>query len=328
MSHSIWVVAERIPSGVTRATKELLGKAHGLAGGDASRVAAVVLGTGGEALAPILYEAGAGNVLALEDARLDAHRVESAATALAALAVDRRPFVILLASTANGRELGAALAVDLGGGVVQECVEISIEGETVVGRRGVFGGNLTADVENRSPGPKVLTVRPKIFPLPPARSGGGGFEKIAPAFDDRDARARVLDLVSEAGKTVNLEDADVIVSGGRGVGGPEGFKILHELAEVLGGAVGASRAVVDAGWIPYPHQVGQTGKTVKPKLYVACGISGAIQHLAGMRTADTIVAINKDAAAPIFKVAHYGLVGDLFQIVPLLTAEFRKALKG
>jgi electron transfer flavoprotein alpha subunit len=328
MAHTIWVIAERAASGYTRTTREALGKARDLAGGDASRVAAVVLGAGDEGDAASLYGAGAGHVVFLSDPRLVPYRVEGASAALAGLALERRPEAILIPGSLNGRELGAALAVDLGGGVVQDCTDLACEGGRWVGRRGVFGGNLTAEVENRSAGPKVFTVRPKAFPLAEGSASGGTSESVAPALDDAGLRAKVLEFVSEAGKSVNLDDADVIVAGGRGLGGAEGFRILQELAGVLGGAVGASRAVVDAGWIPYPHQVGQTGKTVKPKLYFACGISGAIQHLAGMRTADTIVAINKDPAAPIFKVAHYGLVGDLFQIVPLLTEGFRKALKG
>jgi len=328
MSQSIWVVAERVPSGVSRTTKELLGKASALAGGDASRVEAVVLGPADDALLAPLAGAGAGRVLVLDDARLAPCRPESHAAALAALARERKPEAILIVGSLNGRELGAALATDLEGGVVQECTELSVEGGLYVGRRGVFGGNLAADVENRSTGPKVFTVRPKAFPLPEERAASPAIERIAPSIDEKDLRAKIIELVAEAGKTVNLDEADVIVAAGRGVGGPEGFRVVQELADVLGGAVGASRAVVDAGWIAYPHQIGQTGKTVKPKLYFACGISGAIQHLAGMRTADTIVAVNKDANAPIFKVAHYGLVGDMFQIVPLLTEGFRKALKG
>jgi electron transfer flavoprotein alpha subunit len=324
MAETIWVVAERAASGISRTTKETLGKAKEIAGGP---VAAVLCGAG-DAEAAELGRAGADRVIVLDDARFVPYRVEAHAAALAALVKERNPEAVLIPGSMNGRELGAALATDLGGGVVQDCVELTREGDTIVARRPCFGGNLTAEMENRSTGTKVFTIRPKSFPLPAEGAGGGEVETVAASIDDGDLKAKVLGVVEEAVKAVNLEEADVIVSGGRGLGKPEGFDTLRELADVLGGAIGASRAVVDAGWIPYPHQVGQTGKTVKPKLYIACGISGAIQHLAGMRTADVIVAINKDEKAPIFKVADYGLVGDLFVIVPLLTEGFRKALSG
>lgn len=324
MSEKIWVVAERAASGISRATKETIGKAKEIAGGP---IAAVLCGPG-DAEAAELTKAGADRVIVLDDPRLAPYRVEAHASALAALVKERKPEAVFIPGSMNGRELGAALATDLGGGAVQDCVELTRDGETIIARRPCFGGNLTAEVENRSAGTKVFTIRPKSFPLPAEGAGGGDVEKVAATIADDDLRAKVLGVVEEAEKVVNLEEADVIVSGGRGVGKAEGFDTLRELANVLGGAIGASRAVVDAGWIPYPHQVGQTGKTVKPKLYIACGISGAIQHLAGMRTADVIVAVNKDPNAPIFKVADYGLVGDLFEIVPLLTEGFRKALQG
>ncbi|MFH1279108.1 MAG: electron transfer flavoprotein subunit alpha/FixB family protein [Candidatus Eisenbacteria bacterium] len=324
MAESIWVVAERAASGISRATKEAIGRAKELAGGP---VAAVLCGSGTDGEIEELKKAGAGRVIVLEDPRLVPHRVDVCAPALAALVKERNPEAVFIPGSMSGRELGAALATDLGGGAVQDCVDLTREGDKLIGKRPCFGGNLTAEVENRSAGTKVFTLKPKAFPLPPEGDGAGETEKVAAALPAGDLRAKVLEVVREAGKTINLEEADVIVAGGRGLGKPEGFDTLRELADVLGGAIGASRAVVDSGWIPYPHQVGQTGKTVKPKLYIACGISGAIQHLAGMRTADKIVAVNKDANAPIFKVAHYGLVGDLFEIVPLLTEGFRKALQ-
>lgn len=324
MAETIWVVAERAASGISRATKEAIGKAKELAGGP---VAAVLCGGGSDGEIDELKKAGAGRVILLEDPRLLPHRVDVAAPALAALVKERSPEAVLIPGSMNGRELAAALATDLGGGAVQDCIELVKEGRKFVGKRPCFGGNLTAEVENRSAGTALFTLRPKAFPLPPEGEGAGEVEKVAASLPDGDLRAKVLEVVREAGKAVHLEEADVIVAGGRGLGKPEGFDTIRELADVLGGAVGASRAVVDSGWIPYPHQVGQTGKTVKPKLYIACGISGAIQHLAGMRTADTIVAINKDGNAPIFKVAHFGLVGDLFEIVPLLTEGFKKALQ-
>jgi electron transfer flavoprotein alpha subunit len=325
MADSTWVIVERIPSGVSRTTRELLGKAKELAGADA---VAVLLGEVKEEQLQQLGKAGAAKVIVVEDPRLNDYHAELHVAALTALAEEKKPAAILIPGSMNGRELGASLATALGSGVVQECTEILREGDGWIGRRGCFGGNLIAEVEIRSSGAKVFTGRPKAFALSAEEGGTPETEKASPSLPEGDLASRVLEVVADTGKTVNLEEADVIVAGGRGLGKPEGFQVLGELAGVLGGAVGASRAVVDSGWIPYPHQVGQTGKTVKPKLYFACGISGAIQHLAGMRTADTIVAINKDPKAPIFKVADYGIVGDLFEIVPLLTNGFREALQG
>jgi len=328
MSKSIWVVAEFASEGISRTTKEVLGKAKELAGGDSASVTAVVCSPAGDAVAGDLQKSGAGKVLILEDPRFEPHRVEAHAAALAALVREKSPEAVLIPGSMNGRELGAALATDLGGGVIQDCIELVREGDLFLAKRPCFGGNLTAEMENRSDGTKIFTVRPKTFPLPEEGAAGGEVEKGTPALPDGDLKAKVLELIRETGKMVNLEEADVVVAGGRGLGEEDGFKVIQELADTLGGAVGASRAVVDSGWIAYQHQIGQTGKTVKPKLYIACGISGAIQHIAGMRTSDLIVAINKDANAPIFKMAHYGIVGDLFEVVPLLTEEFRKALSG
>ncbi len=325
MADTTWVIVERVPSGISRTTRELLGKAKELAGGE---TVAVFLGEAKQEQLQELGKAGAAKVIMVEDPRLNDYHADLHVAALAALAEERKPAAILIPGSMNGRELGASLATALGGGVVQECTEIIREGESWIGRRGCFGGNLIAEVENRSAGAKIFTARPKAFALPAGEGGAPEAEKASPSLPEGDLRSRVLEVVADTGKMVNLEEADVIVAGGRGLGKPEGFEVLKELADVLGGAVGASRAVVDSGWIPYPHQVGQTGKTVKPKLYFACGISGAIQHLAGMRTADTIVAINKDPNAPIFKVADYGIVGDLFEIVPRITSGFREALQG
>ncbi|NNE08438.1 MAG: electron transfer flavoprotein subunit alpha/FixB family protein [Gemmatimonadetes bacterium] len=327
MSKTIWVVAQRGESGISRTTKEILGKAKELAG-DGGAVAGIYCGASKDGVAEGLQAAGASQVVLMVDPKLDTYVAETYTSALGALARDRKPDVILIPGTLNGKELAASLAASLDGGAVQDCTHLDWDGDVLVGTRAFFGGNLTATVENRSSGPKIFSVKPKAFPLPADGAGGGGdVEEVAPELP-ASARTTVVEFLADEGKTVNLIDANVIVSGGRGLGDPEGFEIVNDLAAALGGAVGASRAVVDAGWIPYAHQVGQTGKTVKPKLYIACGISGAIQHLAGMRTSDNIVAINKDENAPIFKVAHYGLVGDVFEIVPELTKKFKEALQG
>ncbi len=329
MAGSIWVIAQRGESGISRTTKEILGKAGELAGGDRSAVTVVYCGTSADGIAEESQKYGAGHVCLLTDPAFENYSAESFVPALAALSKELSPEIVLIPATLNGKELAAALAAALGGGAVQECTEIFRDGDAVLGKRGCLGGNLEAVVENRSGGAKVFSVRPKALPLPEeGASTGGKVETITPTLREGGPRSRVVEFHADEGKTVNLVDADIIVAAGRGVGSQEGFAVIKELAEVLGGAVGASRAVVDNGWIQYPHQVGQTGKTVKPKLYIACGISGAIQHLAGMRTSGTIVAINKDEKAPIFKVAHFGLVGDIFEIVPQLTARFKEALQG
>ncbi|HPL29340.1 MAG TPA: electron transfer flavoprotein subunit alpha/FixB family protein, partial [Anaerolineae bacterium] len=209
-----------------------------------------------------------------------------------------------------------------------DCTGLDIDPETRLLRqtRPAFGGNIMATIICPNYRPQMATVRHRVFEVPPADTARQGqIVQVPAAMGEAAIASQVVDFVMEAGQ-VNLADAHIIVSGGRGVGGPEGYAPLQALADALGGALGASRAAVDAGWIPYAHQVGQTGRTVKPDLYIACGISGAIQHLAGMQTSKVIVAINKDPEAPIFNVATYGIVGDLFEIVPALTAEFKKRL--
>lgn len=328
MADKIWIIAEASPSGISRATRELLGLGKRLAGGDAAGVTALFCGDGNAPAVEELQKAGAGSLLVLDHPDLGTYLPETYTAAIAKLAGERNPETILIPASSNGRELGALLATTFGTGVIQDCSIVERDGETLVGHRACFGGNLIALVENRADGPGIFTVRPKSYPVPEEGNGSCEVEKIAPAVPDGDRKAQILELVEYAGKVVNLAEADIIVAGGRGVGKQEGFEPLKDLADVLGGVLGASRSAVDAGWIDYPHQVGQTGRTVKPKLYFACGISGAIQHIAGMRTSDMIVAINKDAGAPIFKMAHYGIVGDLFEIVPMLTESFREALKS
>ena len=270
------------------------------------------------------FHYGADAVIAAEDATLAPFRVEAAGPLLVNLARDRAPSVILAGASVRGRDLTAWVAADLEAGLTPDGIAIAVDGDTVKVTRPVYAGKLLADVFTTA-GTQVISLRSRAFAAA-EETGGSGTPEMVPAVVAEDAiPSKVSGFESNEGK-VSLTDAKIIVSGGRGVGGPEGFEPLRELAAVLGAAVGASRATVDAGWIPYEHQVGQTGKTVSPDLYIANGISGAIQHQAGMRTAKVIVAVNKDADAPIFKLAHYGIVGDLFTVVPALTAEFRKRL--
>jgi electron transfer flavoprotein alpha subunit len=247
--------------------------------------------------------------------------VEAAAAVIPA----RSPAAILVGATMNGREFAASLAAALGCGIAADCTEIEWKDGKLVGRRPVYGGRLLEVVEWSVDAPWIASIRPRAYADPGPGTGEAPRVTSEPATIPPEALdAEILGFTKEEGESVSLADADIIVSGGRGIQDPKNFDMIQSLARELGGAVGASRAVVDAGWIPYPHQVGQTGKTVRPKLYVAVGISGAIQHLAGMKTSETIVAINKDANAPIFKVATWGVVGDALEIVPLLTRKIRE----
>jgi electron transfer flavoprotein alpha subunit len=237
----------------------------------------------------------------------------------------RPPAAVLVGATINGREFAAMLAANLGVGIASDCLEVEWTDQGLAARRPVYGGRLLESVRWTSEGTAVASVRPRAYADPgPGAGDAPPVTEEAASIPPEALDAEILAFKREEGETVNLADADVIVAGGHGLQAAENFSVVRELATELGGSVGASRAVVDAGWIPYPHQVGQTGKTVRPKLYVAVGISGAIQHLAGMKTSETILAINKDANAPIFKLATYGFVGDALDIVPKLTKKLRE----
>jgi electron transfer flavoprotein alpha subunit len=237
-----------------------------------------------------------------------------------------KPEIVLGGATAIGRSLIPRVAVMVKAGLTADCTGLSISEEGhLLQTRPAFGGNIMATILTPRHRPQMATVRHKVMKEAPRDPGREG--RIIPVEiqeSDRYARAKAVELVEQEEKTVNIAEADIVVSGGRGLQSPENFALLEELALALGGALGASRAAVDAGWIPYSHQVGQTGKTVQPKLYIACGISGAIQHLVGMQSADIIIAINKDPYAPIFQAATYGIVGDLFQVIPLMIKKIRQ----
>lgn len=337
----VWVFVEHRRGQVAQVVYELLGQARRLADVLGVKVSAVVVGEGlasrvgrgsvgvevAGPLAAELIARGADEVLVVDDPALGDLREEPVAAALADLVRERKPEIFLFGATALGRSLAPRLAARLGTGLTADCTGLDIDPErrVLVQTRPAFGGNLMAVVVCPGHRPQMATARPRVF-RPLARDSSRRGEVIFWPVDGSRlvSRTRLMDYVEEVTETVKLEDADVIVAGGRGVGGPEHFSLIFELARLLGGAVGASRAAVDAGWVPYYHQVGQTGKTVAPKVYIAVGISGAIQHLAGMSSSDVIVAINKNPQAPIFKVANYGIVGDLFEVVPALIAALRR----
>jgi electron transfer flavoprotein alpha subunit len=305
---------------------ELLGAARQLADSSGAEVGALLLGADVKGLVAEAGSYGADVAYVVESPVLEKYRTAPYVKAIVALAKEHSPTAILIPGDVQGRDLSGALAAALETGLAPDCVDLRIEGGKVRFIRPTFGGNLLATVECPEARPQLGTVRPKAFPVPEADASRQAREVVADvALSEDEVPTKVTDFIAGTG-AVNLTDADVIVAGGRGMGAPENFAKLQEFADVVGGAVGASRAAVDAGWVEYPHQVGQTGKTVKPKLYFAFGISGAIQHIAGMRTSDVIVAVNKDPNAPIFKVANYGVVGDALEILPIMTAKFKEAL--
>ena len=326
MGNSIWVYIEQFQGTLAQPSLEALGEARRLAGILDGGVTALLFGHDIASLAPAIFAHGADEVLLADDATLAEFRAEAHAPLLVKLARERNPEVILAGATTRGRDLLGMAAVDLETSAIADAIALSVEGGQIQATRPVYAGKLLATVTG-SRRPLLVSLRPRAFPKPePDAARTGTPESVAPALAEDAISTKVLDYVVESDGRVSLADARIIVSGGRGVGGPEGFAPVRDLAAALGAAVGASRAAVDAGWIPYAHQVGQTGKTVAPDLYIAAGISGAIQHQAGMRSAKTIVAINKDPDAPIFKLARYGIAGDLFKVLPALSAEFNKRL--
>jgi electron transfer flavoprotein alpha subunit len=325
MTNKTWVYIEQVKGNIGQPSLEALGEARRLAGQMGGGVTALLFGQDIQSLSLSIIAHGADEVLVADDPTFSEFRAEPHAALLAKLAVERKPQVILAGATTRGRDVLGMAAVDLDASALADVTDLVYADGQLSATRPVYAGKLFATTAGRRQ-PSLVSLRPRAFPKPePDLARTGTVESVAPAVAEAEIAVKVVDTVVEEGR-VSLADARIIVSGGRGVGGPEGFKPVRELAQTLGAAVGASRAAVDAGWIPYAHQVGQTGKTVSPDVYIAAGISGAIQHQAGLRSAKTIVAINKDPEAPIFKLARYGIVGDLFKILPALNAEFKKRL--
>lgn len=324
MGNNILIVAEQRGGVLKKVALELLGVGAGLAARLGSQVEAALLGSGAGGLAGTLGQYGAAKVYLADDPALGTYSSEGYANTLAALIRQVEPAIVLVGATAMGKDLAPRLAARLGVGLASDCTGFDVEGGRLLVTRPIFAGKALAKVKLTGD-PQVATVRPNVQPVPEPDAGKSAVVEAVPAAAGT-VRAKVAEVVAAGAGEIDVAEATVIVSGGRGVGGPEGFAPVSSLAKVLGAAVGASRAAVDAGWIDHGHQVGQTGKTVTPNLYIACGISGAIQHLAGMKTSKVIVAVNKDPEAPIFKVANYGIVGDLFVVVPLLEKEFKALL--
>jgi electron transfer flavoprotein alpha subunit len=321
---NILVFAEVRDGKLKKSSLETLSEAARLAKPLGGKVGVALVGEGIKAHAETLGRHGAAQVFAVDSPRLKYYASEAYAKAVLAAHQKFGSGAILMAATAMGRDLAGAVGALLGAGAATDCTGVSIEGGKVLARRPVYSGKAIATVAFKK-APAVLSLRPNVFPAQET-GGSAAVEDLAVAFDEADFRSAVKDVTATAQGKVELTEASVIVSGGRGLQSPENFKVRDELAAALGAAVGASRAVVDNGWRPHSEQVGQTGKTVAPNLYIALGISGAIQHLAGMRTSKVIVAINKDPDAPIFKSATYGIVGDVLEVVPALTQQLKKVL--
>jgi len=328
----VWVVAEHDDGVLKGGSIELLGEGRRLADELQVPLEGVVLGEGVQALAQEMIHFGADKVHLAEHPVLARYRTGPYADIICGLINQKSPEIVLVSATPQGRDLAPRVAARLGAGLTADCtvLEIDQEQRLLVQTRPAFGGDLMATILCPNARPQMATVRPNVMKKPqkdPSRRGQ--IEAVPVSLDDRGVATKIVEVLrQEEQGEVSLLDAKIVVSGGRGLGKAENFSLIRELAQVLGAAVGASRSTVDAGWIPAYHQVGQTGKTVQPKLYIACGISGAVQHLAGMSASETIVAINKDPHAPIFDVATYGVVGDLFEIVPALTAKLREMLSS
>lgn len=305
---------------------EALGEAHRLSNGSGRSVIAVVIGSSVGSLVQELADHGASRILIAEDPTLSRYSSEIYATLLAEAVARLQPVAIFMGATAMGRDLAPKIAARLKAALLQDCVALQMEADgTVLATRPIYGGKLRAVVKAGTPALQVVTLRPNLFSVLEAKPAGDvPLERLNVRVSPTKPVATVREVQQTGGGKVELTEAAIIVSGGRGLKGPENFKLVEELAAALGAAVGASRAAVDAGWKPHSYQVGLTGKTVSPQLYIACGISGAIQHQAGMSSARTIVAINNNPNAPIFKLATYGIVGDLFEVIPLLTEEVKK----
>jgi electron transfer flavoprotein alpha subunit len=326
----LWVFAEQREGKIHNAVLELLSEGQELVKKSGYTLCAVLLSDNGKSMQQELFNYGAKKVYNLQDKKLAYYQNDYYAKALSDLILADKPEIILFAATTIGRSFAPTVAVMVHAGLTADCTELDydVEKTLLLQTRPAFGGNIMATIITPDHRPQMATVRPNVFKKNKlSDKETGTVEEVKVDLTSVKERMRRVEAVHEAADSIDLTAAQYIVSGGRGIGKPENFSLIKELAGLLNGAVGASRATVDAGWIPHYHQVGQTGKTVCPVVYVACGISGAIQHLAGMQSSDLIVAINKDPQAPIFNVADYGVVGDINEVIPALIKEF-KVLRG
>ena len=330
MAGEVWVLAEHKENKLKRVSFESLGQGLTLAEKLNTDCAALLLGHEVENLATELFHYGAKKVYLLENLHLKNYTSDGYTAVLTKLIKEKKPEILLMGATFQGKDLAPKLSTRLNAPLFVDCIQFSLNDKgKLEAVRPVYAGKAHMKVTGNDRLPQIVSIRPSVM-RPPKKNESltGTVEKIPAELDSKDVRTIVKEFVVDAGVKLDLTEARIIVSGGRGMKGPENFKILEELADVVGAAVGASRAAVDAGWRNHSAQVGQTGKTVTPELYIACGISGAVQHLAGMSSSKYIVAVNKDPEANIFKISDYGIVGDLFKVVPLLTNEFKELLSS
>lgn len=337
----VFIYAQQVDGEISPIAFELLGKAKDLAADLDTNVTAVLLGSSVKGLADQLAEYGADRVIVVDSPVLETYRTEPYTQALAAVINEYKPEIMLVGATAIGRDLGPRVSARVGTGLTADCTKLEIgdfplnplpgkeqKHNQLLMTRPAFGGNTIATIACPDNRPQMATVRPGVMQkIEPVAGAKAEVVEFSPELKENNCYVEILDVVKEVAEVANIQDAKILVSGGRGVGSKENFKLLEDLAQAIGGTVSCSRAVVDNGWMPKDLQVGQTGKTVRPNVYFAIGISGAIQHTAGMEESDVIIAINKDESAPIFDVADYGIVGDLNKIVPLIT-EAVKARKN
>ena len=324
----VWVFAEQREGELQKVSLELLGEGRRVADKLGVKLTALLLGNNVEGLANTLAEHGADEILVAEDKNLQHYTTDAYTKVICDLVNERKPGILFVGATFIGRDLGPRIAARLSTGLTADCTSIDVEVENgaLLATRPAFGGNLMATIACPEHRPQMATVRPGVFEKVTTDPSKAKIEKVEVKLSDADVRTKVVETVKTAKDIIDISEAKIIVAGGRGVGSKENFALLKELADVLGGVVAGSRAAVEKGWIENAYQVGQTGKTVKPSIYIACGISGAIQHVAGMQDSDMIIAINKDETAPIFQVADYGIVGDLNKVLPELIAQ-AKAVK-
>jgi electron transfer flavoprotein alpha subunit len=320
----ILAFAEQRDNKLKKSAFEVVRTARTIADQTGGEVIALVIGSQVQALAAELGGYGATKVLAVQQPKLEKYSSTAYAKIIAEVAKKEQATVIFFSATAMGKDSAARVAVKLDAGIASDCTALKVDGDTIIATRPIYAGKALTDIKINSTA-KVFTLRPNVFPAGASTGAATAVEVVDIPLAESDFASLAIETTQASGR-VDVAEADIIVTGGRGMKGPENFKMIEELAGVLGGAVGASRAVVDAGWRPHNEQVGQTGKTVSPSLYIAVAVSGAIQHLAGMSSSKYIVAVNKDKDAPIFQIADYGIVADAFDIIPAITLETKKLL--
>jgi electron transfer flavoprotein alpha subunit/NAD-dependent dihydropyrimidine dehydrogenase PreA subunit len=322
----VWVVAEHYKSESHPVAFQLLGKGRELADKLNTSLTLVILGADFDSQLDKLSQYGQDEIIYVKSSILKDYYSDLYVKILTELITDKKPEIVLIGATPTGRDFAPRVAKRLNAGLTADCTGLDIEEDSGNLRqtRPTFGGNIMATIRTPSSRPQMSTVRPGIFKVPEKVKKDVKIEIIEKKFTKKDSVEKIVKVITKEKESINLEDAEIIVSGGRGVGSKEGFSLIKELADVLGAEVGGSRVTVELDWIDHDRQVGQTGKTVSPRLYIACGISGAIQHIVGMQGAEIIVAINRDPNAAIFKIAHYGIVGDLHKVIPVLIEEIKK----